>query len=98
MAEPARELGPCPLCGRVLIEGPTVDRHHLVPKSEGGKAWINIHRICHTKIHSLFSERELAAVYSSVEALLGHEEIQKFVRWVRKQPPEVVARHRKPRR
>jgi len=98
MADGDRALGPCPLCGRVLIDGPSVDRHHLVPKSEGGTEWVNMHRICHTKIHSLFSERELATLYPSMEALLAHADVQKFVRWVRKHPPEFMDRHRRPRR
>ena len=41
----------CPLCGRVLEPGASVDEHHLVPKSKGGKVKSLIHRICHRKIH-----------------------------------------------
>lgn len=29
-------LGPCPLCGRVMIERPSIDRHHWVPKRKSG--------------------------------------------------------------
>lgn len=78
----------CPICKRELIDGPSVDDHHLVPKTFGGKDKIQIHKICHRKIHSLLTERELQHVYNTVDALLGHEEIQKFVRWVSKKDPE----------
>lgn len=37
-------LGPCPLCGRPMIAGPSVDRHHWVPKSEGGRAHPEVRR------------------------------------------------------
>ena len=49
----------CPLCQRPLEPGPSVDEHHLVPRSEGGKSKALIYRICHRKIHATFSEREL---------------------------------------
>lgn len=54
-----------------------------------------MHVICHSKIHSLFSEAELARNYSTVEALLGHAEIDRFVKWVKKRPPEFRSRNAK---
>lgn len=84
------ELGPCPLCGRSMIEGPSLNRHHLVPRTFGGKEAVWMHRICHGKIHSVLTERELYAHYHTIERLLAHEEIDKFVRWVRRKDPEYV--------
>lgn len=78
----------CPLCKRELIDGPSVDGHHLVPKTFGGKEVVILHKVCHHKIHSVFTERELLHDYNTIERLLQHEEIQKFVRWVRKKDPE----------
>ena len=52
-----------------------------------------MHIICHSKVHSLFTEAELAKSYSTIEALLAHEEIEKFVRWVKKRPPEFKSRN-----
>ena len=92
------QLGPCPLCGREMVEGPSVDRHHWVPRKEGGGHWDYLHRICHKKLHNLFSERELARVYNNAETLRAHPEIEKFVKWVRRQPPEYMGRHDRPRR
>lgn len=88
------DLGTCPLCGRELVDGPSVDRHHLVPRSLGGKDTILIHKICHQKIHSCFTERELKNGYSSIDAILSNEEIQKFVKWVKKKDPEYYDSHK----
>ena len=86
----------CPLCERELIDGPSIDEHHLIPKLKGGRKGptVILHKVCHGKIHSLFSEAELARVYNSIEKLLEHEEIQKFVGWVRKKPPEFYESNR----
>lgn len=84
---------PCPLCGRPLVRGPSVNEHHPVPKSKGGREKFPIHVICHSKIHSLFTETELARRYSTFEALQAHPEIEKFIAWVRKKPPEFKSRN-----
>jgi 5-methylcytosine-specific restriction endonuclease McrA len=81
----------CPLCGRPLGEV-NVDRHHLVPKSLKGREQFSIHKICHRKIHSIFSERELLRAYHTWDALKGHEDIRSFIGWVAKKPPEFYTR------
>ena len=86
--------GPCPLCGRSLIPGPSVNKHHLIPKTFGGSEAAWIHVICHSKIHSVFTERELLNEFHTFERLLEHEEIEKFVRWVRKKHPEYRDKNR----
>ncbi|GBD44784.1 hypothetical protein HRbin40_02274 [bacterium HR40] len=50
-----------------------------------------MHRICHRKLHSLFSERELAGAFSDLERLRAHPDIRRFVDWVRRRPPEFDA-------
>jgi hypothetical protein len=82
----------CPLCGRPLGDGPNVDRHHVIPKSEGGRQTVRMHRICHLKIHSLFDERELAREFADIERLRAHPEIRRFIEWVRRRPPHFHAR------
>lgn len=82
-------LPECPLCGRVIPESQQ-DKHHLIPRLKGGKTTQVMHRICHRQIHALFSEAELAQRYSTAEALLENEAIQKFVAWVKKKPPEFI--------
>ncbi len=75
----------CPLCSREMIKGNSIDKHHLIPKAAGGK---NIppelcHKICHQKIHSLFTEKELL-LYNSWDKLKEHQDIKKFIKWVQK--------------
>jgi len=89
-ADPAADL-PCPLCGRALGKV-NVDRHHLVPKTFKGKEQYPIHKICHRKIHSAFTERELLQRYHTWEALLSHEDIRNFVDWVANKPSDFYTR------
>lgn len=78
----------CPLCGRLLA--PPSNKHHLVPLSKGGKATptILLHKVCHDKIHSVFREGELKRYYHTIDRILEREEMQKFVKWLQRKPPE----------
>ncbi len=96
-AEPGRPADQdvvCPLCGRP-IPASQRDEHHLRPKSEGGRATTTLHRICHRQIHALFTERELADAYFTIDALLAHAELAKFLRWVKHKPDDFFERTRK---
>jgi hypothetical protein len=84
----------CPLCGRELIDGPSVNEHHLVPRTYRGREKVRMHRICHNKIHAVFSEKELARYYHTWERILENEEIRNFVTWVKKKDPSFYDRHR----
>lgn len=83
----------CLLCGRDL--GMPFDEHHLVPKSKGGNETVKLHRICHSKIHSVFNHTELKRNYDSIEKIKEHPEIKKFVTWVSKKPSSFYKRTRK---
>lgn len=87
----------CPLCDRVIPPSQR-DAHHLVPKSKGGRQTEYMHRICHRQIHALFTETELAKQLNSVEALLAHPGIQRFVAWVKTKPEDLMERTRKSQR
>lgn len=78
----------CPLCGRPLA--PPSNRHHLLPLSKGGRGTTTIflHKVCHDKIHSVFTEMELKRHYNTMERLQQNEEIAAFIKWVRKKEPE----------
>lgn len=78
----------CPLCERTLA--PPFNRHHLLPVSKGGRgtATVLLHKICHDKIHAVFSELELKRHYHTIERLQAHDEISSFIKWVRKKEPE----------
>jgi len=53
---------------------------------------VRMHRICHSKIHSLFDERELARDFADIDRLRAHPEVRRFVEWVRRRPPDFHAR------
>ncbi len=76
----------CGLCSRPLGED-RIQFHHLLPKSKGGKDTVPIHQICHRHVHATFTEKELAKLYSTFEALLTNEQVQSFVKWVAKKDP-----------
>jgi len=90
------QLGNCPLCERILIKGTSVDAHHLIPRCQGGKGLPpeDIHVVCHRKIHSTIPENELRQYYHTWERLLEHEQLKRFVSWVKKKDPEYVDTHR----
>jgi hypothetical protein len=81
----------CKICGRPLGTV-NIDLHHLLPKTFKGKSddtnLIPLHKICHRKLHSVFTEREMQHYYHTIEHLLEHSEIEKFVKWVSKKPAD----------
>jgi hypothetical protein len=77
-----------------LVAGPSINKHHLIPKTFGGIDAVWIHVICHTKIHSVFTERELFNRFHTFERLVEHPEMEKFVKWVRKRHPEYRDKNR----
>jgi len=69
--------------------------HHLVPRSQHKRAWckrrfdkqarqqgIDVCRDCHSAFHRFVSEADLARNHHTLEDLLAHEQIGRFVRWV----------------
>ncbi len=82
------EVGECAICGRKLITGKSINEHHLIPKTYKGTETIVLHVVCHTKIHSVFSEKELLQHYHTPERLREHTEIEKFISWVKNKDPE----------
>jgi 5-methylcytosine-specific restriction protein A len=38
------------------------------------------------QIHALFSNKELKLLYNSIDKLKEHEQIKKFIKWIRKKP------------
>jgi hypothetical protein len=90
-AEPSR----CELCGR----DKPLNFHHLIPRAMHGKRrfqrrfereemrsrGLNLCRLCHSGIHDLLTERELAEMYNTRELLLAHEGLARHIAWVRKQ-------------
>lgn len=77
----------CPLCKREMAV--PCNLHHLIPKSKGGKntPTILLHKICHDKIHAVFTETELKRNYNTIEKLQDNEEMQKFIQWLQNKEP-----------
>src|SRR5262245_50156791 len=85
----------CDLCGR---ERP-LTFHHLIPKAVHRKkrfqkrhtkhelrsCGIYVCRLCHSGIHDLITEKELAERFTTKEALLADPAVRKHVAWVKKQ-------------
>ena len=85
----------CPICDRIIA--PPANLHHLLPISKGGAGTptVLLHQVCHNKIHSLFSEKELAKNFNTIENLLANKDMQEFIRFIRKQPPTYYDRNKR---
>ena len=80
---------PCWLCDRPL--GETIEWHHPIPRSKGGKARVAVHPICHRTIHAHFTNAELGRIGEDRDALTAHPEVAKFLRWIANKPPDFHA-------
>jgi hypothetical protein len=87
----------CELCKR---EVGILTRHHLVPKSRGGRGGnvIMLCVSCKDQIHRLFTNKELERVYNTLEKILGDERVKNYIRWIRKQKKERVTMKLKKRK
>ena len=92
------DLGPCPLCDRPMLAGPSVNLHHLVPRRFKGREAVTVHRVCHDKIHAVLSDRELRDRYATLASLREHPELAAFRQWVARKPPTFVDGHHAPAR
>ena len=83
----------CGLCERAVQH---TSRHHLVPREEGGRYGdtVDLCQPCHSSVHRFLSNRALARQYASVEALRDAEELQTYLRWIRKQRVERISNRR----
>lgn len=84
----------CPLCLRPIPAGVPQSLHHLIPKLKGGKGGpvVLLHHLCHKEVHARFSEADLARQFNSIEALRAAPQMQAFLAWVARRPPEFLSR------
>jgi len=75
----------CPLCNRIAPKE-CQSKHHLVPKSKKGKITIKLCKSCGSIVHRLFTNKELAKEYNSIELLLSHPDVKKWIGWIQKKP------------
>ena len=93
MSRKPQDLDKCMLCLREL----PLTFHHLIPRLMHKKKWVKQslpHRLqdgiwvchgCHSAIHRFIPHADLARTFHSVEALMLHEDLGKFVLWSRMQ-------------
>lgn len=87
----------CPLCERDMLLH-NLTKHHLVPKSCGGRVTEKICRTCHRQLHALFANKELEKELNSVETLKENTDIQKYLAWVANKNPDKYFQADKPER
>jgi 5-methylcytosine-specific restriction enzyme A len=89
------EFGECELCRRAPIR---TTRHHLVPLSEGGRngPLADLCAGCHRMLHVLYTNEELREM-NSVARLRQQPEVRRYLKWVKRQPPETGVRVRRRR-
>ena len=80
---PSDDVIHCSLCGRP-IPRKLITRHHLLPKSRGGKSddTVPMCRACHKQLHALFDNHILAREMNDLKSLRESPALQKFVKWV----------------
>ena len=81
----------CPVCGREcgLSEA---SRHHVLPKSQGGREIEIVCVECHQQIHALFGVKELARKFDTLDKLVAEPEMQTWIAWIRKRRPRQTRR------
>lgn len=96
-SETSAKLGAEPQCQLCLRHVRHVTRHHLVPREEGGRYGpvADLCQPCHSTVHLLLSNRELARKYGTIEALREAEELQKYLHWVRRSRVEHISNRRR---
>ena len=77
----------CPVCDRITPRK-YWHKHHLIPRSKKGskKGTVKCCISCGKMVHKLFSNKDLAKKYDTVEKLLSHPDVQKWVEWIKRKP------------
>jgi hypothetical protein len=75
----------CPICQR---ETPSEaqEKHHLIPKSKKGKEVVLVCCDCGDMVHKIFTNKQLALTFNSIDNIILNEKIIKWVKWIQKKP------------
>ena len=89
--------GVCELCGRTVSQ---LTKHHLIPKARHANkrnkrdferhevkhriAWFC--RPCHNHVHALFTEKMLERDLNTLQLLVAHPDVAKFMAWIQTKP------------
>lgn len=84
-------LGKCPICNREMNDE-TSNVHHLIPQLKGGRKGptVRLHVVCHSKIHSIWSEGELRDNYDTVDKIMSDDRMVTFSKWVSKKDNDFI--------
>ncbi len=63
-------------------------KHHVVPKSRGGRETEGICRTCHRQLHLVFTNKELERDVNTIEKIRSHPRMQKYLSWVSTKNPD----------
>lgn len=88
-------MAKCELCGR----DKDLDFHHFIPRTLHKNKWFKKHftkiemnkgiyickHDCHPEIHKYINEKEMGKEYNTLEKLLSHPKIRKYIKWIKKQ-------------
>jgi 5-methylcytosine-specific restriction enzyme A len=87
-------MGTCELCGR---ENVITTIHHLLPKEMGGTFGTTAALCipCHKQIHALYTNHEIAARLTTLADLKKDDQLSRFLKWIRKQPPTKIMKIKK---
>ena len=87
----------CELCNRSVS---TLTKHHLIPLEKGGKKFetLSLCPTCHKQIHALFTNRELATHFHTLESLKRDQKIIKYLKFIENIPADSHVNIKKSRR
>lgn len=86
----------CELCGS---SHDYLNFHHLIPRTLHNNKWFRKHysreymgnhgiwickSYCHKQIHVFITEKDMGYNYNTLELLLTHPEVKKYIEWRRK--------------
>ena len=77
----------CALCEREVKH---VTRHHLIPRSEGGREVVDLCIPCHKTLHSFFHNHTLSKELYTVDSLRRQPDVARYLKWIRTQPDRIV--------
>jgi hypothetical protein len=95
MRNTVKAIKNCELCNSTR----SLTKHHLIPrhvhskkrfvktygKLEMSTRVIMVCKLCHSGIHNLFTEKDLADNYNTKELLLAQESVKKHIEWAKRQ-------------
>lgn len=86
----------CSLCEREIPSKGYLERHHLTPRSKGGKGTETaaVCTDCGKQIHLLLFTNK----YNTIESLKADERVKKWIEWVKKRPLGVACHKIKKRK